>query len=214
MKRINYIASLIQNKKAIVADIGSDHAFLAVTLLKNKQAKTVYNIELNQKPLETGIKNLKANYVYKDTVNVINDGLKNWKKTKSFDYVVISGMGGNNIIEILKHAKVKIKNLILCPNNNAFAVRKYLSKSGWKFVHEAIINESKYFYPLMQVSKTKGVKYSNNKDWYFGKLNLKQKDLNFVKMNKERLNYLKKNKIAKYNKKYAMEVKLLNDCSK
>ena len=214
MKRLDCIASLINNKKAIVADIGSDHAFLAVKLLKNKQVKTVYNIELNQKPLDNGIRNLKANFVYKNTVNVINDGLKNWKKTKSFDYVVISGMGGKNIVEILKNTKVKINFLILCPNNNAFMLRKYLSNHNWKFVFETIVKESKYYYPVICVSKTKGIKYSNNKDWYFGKLNLKQKEVNFVKMNKERLNYLKKNKIAKYNKKYAMEVKLLNDCSK
>ena len=214
MKRINCIASLIQNKKALVADIGSDHAFLAIQLLKNKQVKTVYNIEINQKPLDTGIRNLKANYVYKDTVNVVNDGLKNWNLTKYFDYVVISGMGGKNIVEILKNAKVKIKNLILCPNNNALMLRKYLSKNKWKFVYETIVHESKYVYPLMLVAKTKGIKYTNNKDWYFGKLNLKQKGDNFIKMNKERLNYLKKNKIAKYNKKYAMEVKLLNDCCK
>ena len=214
MKRLDCIVSLINNKKAIVADIGSDHAFLAVKLLKNKKVKIVYNIEINQKPLETGIRNLKANFVYKNTVNVINDGLKNWKHTKSFDYVVISGMGGKNIVEILKNAKVKIKNLILCPNNNVFMLRQYLSKHNWKFVFEAIVNESKYFYPVIYVSKTKGIKYSNNKDWYFGKLNLKKKDRNFVKMNNERLKYLKKNKIAKYNKKYALEVKLLNDYCK
>ena len=211
MSRLDFIASLIDNKQALVADIGSDHAFLAVKLLKNKQVKTVSNIEINQKPLEAGIKNLKANFVYKDTVNVINDGLKNWTLTKYFDYVVIAGMGGLNITEILKNAKVKIKNLILFPNNNAFLRRKYLSKNNWKFVYETIVNESKYYYPVIYVSKTKGIKYSNNKDWYFGKLNIKQKEPNFIKMNKERWNYLKKNKIAKYNNKYELEAKLLND---
>ena len=214
MKRINCIANLIHDPKALVADIGSDHAFLAIRLLKNKQAKTVYNIEINQKPLDAGIKNLKANFVFKNTVNVINDGLKNWKLTKYFDYVVIYGMGGKNIVNILSKAKVKIKNLILCPNNKFWALRKYLSKQKWKFVYETIVHESKYFYPIMLVSKSKGIKYTNNKDWYFGKLNLKQKETDFVKMNKERLKYLKKNKIVTYNQKYPLEEKLLNESFK
>ena len=59
MNRIAAIANRIKKEKCIVADIGSDHAFLALILLKNKKVGKIYNIEINEKPLNVSINNTK-----------------------------------------------------------------------------------------------------------------------------------------------------------
>ena len=75
MNRINAIVKRIKKKECIVADIGSDHAFLALSLLKNKNLGKIYNIEINEKPLNITINNTKQYAKTKKVINVLNDGL-------------------------------------------------------------------------------------------------------------------------------------------
>jgi len=77
MNRIAAIANRIKKEKCIVADIGSDHAFLALEILKNKKVNKIYNIEINQKPLNMSINNTRKYATTNKVINVLNDGLKN-----------------------------------------------------------------------------------------------------------------------------------------
>ncbi len=76
MIRINYIADLIKPCKRVI-DIGSDHAYLAINLLSNQKAEMVCNVEVNQQPLDVGIKNLTKHHLLDKTQNILNDGIKN-----------------------------------------------------------------------------------------------------------------------------------------
>ena len=76
MIRINYIADLIKPCKRVI-DIGSDHAYLAINLLSNQKAEMVCNVEVNQQPLDAGIKNLTKHHLLDKTQNILNDGIKN-----------------------------------------------------------------------------------------------------------------------------------------
>ena len=217
MNRIDAIVKRIKRKKCIVADIGSDHAFLALSLLKSKNIGKIFNVEINKKPLNTSINNTKRYAKTKKVINVLNDGLRKWKYDKYFDYVVISGMGGNNIINIIKNIdkEIKIDNLILVPNNGNTLLRKFLSKQGWYFKYEQIILEHKYYYQLIHVTKHKTVNClaaKNKNDYYFGVYNLKHQSANFSKMLKHRLQFIKNNPQAiKYNKNIKQEMELIND---
>ena len=217
MNRINAIARRIKKKECIVADIGSDHAFLALTLLKNKNVDKIYNIEINEKPLNVSINNTKPYIKTKRVVNVLNDGLSKWKYDKRFDYVVISGMGGKNIINIIKNidGDIQIDNFILVPNNGTTSLRKFLSKQGWYFQYEQTILEHNYYYQLIHVSKHKTIKSllaKDKNDYYFGIYNLKHQSVNFNNMLKQRLEFIKNNPQAiKYNKNMKQEMELIND---
>lgn len=217
MNRINAIAKRIKKKECIVADVGSDHAFLALILLKNKKVGKIYNIEINEKPLNVSINNTKEYIKTKKVVNVLNDGLKKWKYDKRFDYVVISGMGGNKIIDIIKSIEedVKIENFILVPNNATTSLRKFLSTQGWYFQYEQTIFEHNYYYQLIHVSKHKTIKslFAKDKnDYYFGIYNLKHQSVNFNKMLKQRLEFIKNNpQTIKYNRSIKQEMELIND---
>ena len=217
MNRINEIAKQIKKKKCIVADIGSDHAFLALELLKTKKVSKIYNVEINQKPLNVSINNTKKYAITKKVINILNDGLNNWKYERHFDYVVISGVGGNTIINIMNHidTNIKIDNFILIPNNKVDLLRKFLAKNNLYFEYEKTIRESNYYYQLIHVTKNKtknSLMVKTKNDCYFGTYNLKHQSLIFNKMLKQRLKFIQNNsKLIKYNKNIKNEMRLIND---
>lgn len=127
MKRIKTIANLI-HRCHCVYDIGSDHAFLAILILKNKIANHVVNIENKINPLNNGKKNLLKNDLIDKTTNVINNGLQNITKKVKIkpNYIVVAGLGGSTIVKILKTCRLIKKEItfIFCPNSQAYILRK------------------------------------------------------------------------------------------
>lgn len=216
MSRFDEIINQITKKECVVADIGSDHAFVALRLLDKGIVKTIYNVEINKIPLQNSINNT-APYLKTGKVkNIINDGLKDWNYDKHFDYVVISGMGGNNIIYIIENIDkdIIVDHFILIPNNNADKLRSYLSSKGYYFEFEKVVMERSYFYQLIHVtkSKTKNSLFAKTKyDFYFGVQNLKNRDSMFEKMLLERLKYIKNSGAEKFNDKIREEIKIIND---
>ena len=60
MNRIDEIINQVTKKECVVADIGSDHAFVALKLLDKGFVKTIYNVEINEIPLQNSINNTAA----------------------------------------------------------------------------------------------------------------------------------------------------------
>jgi tRNA (adenine22-N1)-methyltransferase len=209
--RIKAITKLIK-KNSIVVDIGSDHAILAISLLNKHIAKHVYNIEINTAPLQNTINNLTHAGLLQNTTNILADGLQTKEIKHSIDYCVISGMGGQNIIDILKRAnkKIKISNYILVPNNNAPLLRKYLKSAKQHIAYETVIYQNKYFYNLMMINNA-GLKIANAEDIYFGPYLLKHQSTAFKRMIQNRKKYIINNKLDKLNIKLRNELKIINN---
>ena len=127
MKRIKAITNLIHHCHCVY-DIGSDHAFLSILLLKNKITEHVVNIENKINPLNNGKKNLQKSNLIDKTTNIINNGLQNITKKVKIkpNYIVIAGLGGGTIIKILKTCRLTKKNItfIFCPNLQSNLIRK------------------------------------------------------------------------------------------
>ena len=136
--RIKTISELI-DKSMVVADIGCDHAYLSI-LLKEKGLKSVA-IDNKETVIGIALKNIKK-HNDKDYVEVIlSDGLEflpNYVNT-----LVISGMGGKNIIDILKKGDLSnIDNLILLPHKDLFILRQSLQEIGFKIANEYLVFEN------------------------------------------------------------------------
>ena len=173
MKRINYIADLIKSNSNYVMDVGSDHAYLAIELLKQNKVKFVYNVEINELPLQQGIKNLEKYNLLDKTDNILNNGLLGLEskyKDLEFDYLVIAGMGSNNIIKILENNKLCFRTYILQTNRNEYLLRKWLLKNKYSIKQEHIIYERGIYYVLLEVVKKKNKNLYTQKELKFGKL--------------------------------------------
>ncbi|MDE7075374.1 MAG: class I SAM-dependent methyltransferase, partial [Malacoplasma sp.] len=173
--RIREIANLINNTK-IVVDVGSDHAQLSIFLISENRANLVYNIEKNDKPFLNSVNNTKK---YKDKIiNLKSDGFEKFDKSIEIDYCTISGMGSKTMIEILCKCINKIKNIIVCPNNNEYLIRKFAYDNFYKIKKDFFIRENEIFYPIIWLSKSEGIKQKNfKKNLLCGEKKVKKDDL-------------------------------------
>ena len=178
--RLKLIGDLV-NKNDNVLDIGCDHGLLEIYLLKKKIK--VVGTDNKKGPLDICKSNLKKEKVKCELR--LGDGLDTYKDE---DTVIISGMGGLNIIKILNNdvnKSKKVNKYILSPNNYIKDVRMYLNKLGY-YIEDEILIKDKYIYTVIVFKK--GKKRYNKKEYYFGPILLKNKNKLFNEYYKKDLN--------------------------
>lgn len=165
MTRLDKIAALIK-PNSIVCDIGCDHAYLLLKLY-NKISKG-FACDIAQKPLDTAIKTIRENNIGDKITPILSNGLQNIKQD-TFDTLVIAGMGGELISDILEDCKY-IKNprydIFLQPMTKASDLRLYLYTHGFSIVNEVISIEDRRVYTILQVKYTGEVKSPNIVDCF------------------------------------------------
>lgn len=134
-----------------VADIGCDHGYLGIYLLKNGIAKSVIASDINEGPLQSAVRNSEKFGVRDKMTFYLSDGAQNIPR--EFDTLVCAGMGGDTMVSILTSApwlKSEQYRLILqCQSKNAI-LRQYLSENGWCIRQEQIIPDGKFLYTVLE----------------------------------------------------------------
>ena len=122
-----------------LADIGTDHAYLPAALILGGRISSAIAADLRKGPLENAEATVRT-YGIADKVQLrLSDGLK-FVLPDEVDDIVIAGMGGILIAEILEAApwvKDKSKQLVLQPQSHSEDVRKYLYTNGFEIIEEA-----------------------------------------------------------------------------
>lgn len=133
---------------ACVADIGCDHGYLGIWLLRQGIASYVYACDLREKPLEKA----KANSVSYGTADRmafhVADGLSALE-AGTVDTVVCAGMGGDNIACILEAApwvRDPAYTLILQPQTSGNDLRRWLGENGFSIQREALVQDGGFLY--------------------------------------------------------------------
>ena len=177
--RLKLIASFVDDNSYVI-DVGCDHALLDIFLVQNKlNVKTIAS-DVNKGPLDSAKKNIQ-DYKLEDKIEVkLGDGIRTINDL--VDTIVISGLGGETIIDILKEDISRLKNiktLILSPHSDIYQVRKEVTNLGYKIVDELFIYDQKKPYVIIKFIKGKE-KYSDD-DLFFGPIILKEKNASFYK---------------------------------
>ena len=135
-----------------VADIGCDHGYLGIYLLKNNIASHVIAADINEGPLNAAVFNSEK-YGVRDRVQFfLSDGVKNIPR--EFDTMVCAGMGGDTMISILEAApwlKEGNYRLILQCQSKRPELRKYLGENGWWIREETVLKDGRFLYTVMEV---------------------------------------------------------------
>ena len=135
-----------------VADIGCDHGYLGIYLLKNNIVKSVIAADINEGPLNAAVFNSEK-YGVRDRIQFfLSDGVKNIPR--EFDTLVCAGMGGDTMISILEAAqwlKDEKYRLILQCQSKRPELRRYLSDNGWMIREEAVVKDGRFLYTVMEV---------------------------------------------------------------
>ena len=171
--RLKKIGDLVE-ANSFCLDVGCDHGLLDIYLVKqNKNIKAVAS-DIAKGPLEQAKKNIQREGL-QDQIEVrLGSGLDTY--TKEIDTIIISGMGGRNIIGILRdNSKVlkKIKTLILSPNNYQENVKKYCCKNGFYIENEEFVRDNRFIYQIIVLKP--GIKKYTKKEYFFGPVFIQKK---------------------------------------
>lgn len=161
-----------------LADIGSDHAFLPIDMLKNQRIAHAIITDINDMPLKNSMDHVNQyrmqNYCEfrkGSGLEIIKDG--------DADLISICGMGGDLIATIIKNGIDTAKSaekLVLQPMTNHALLRKNITEMGFRIIDEKMIRDRHLFYQIFSVQKGDEKQYKNEIDFEFSPLLRYNKD--------------------------------------
>ncbi len=148
--RLLAVASFVRDG-AYLCDVGTDHAYLPIYLAENGRIRACLASDIHEGPCESARAHIAANG-FADIIKVKRaDGLAGFAPQGKTD-VVIAGMGGALICEILEKAealKTGDVRLILQPMRNVPDVRAYLYENGFDITDEKLAREDERIYEII-----------------------------------------------------------------
>lgn len=150
-KRLQRCADYI-GKTNRVADIGCDHGYLGISLLKNGQVKSVIAADIRPMPLQAAKENAKRFGFDEQMEFFLSDGAA--AIPRDFDVMVCAGMGADTMISIIENApwlKSTSYRLVLQCQSKTAMLRKYLNENGFSIVRESAIKDGRFLYSVMEV---------------------------------------------------------------
>lgn len=138
--RLKAIAAMVPFGKS-VADIGTDHAYLPVYLIKNGQINRAIAADINKGPYLAAKKTVAAAGLEDRIAVRLGSGLAVVLPGET-DVLVIAGMGGGTIVGILAErpdVAASFERLIIQPMADAAEARRYFIQNGWKIVEEDLV---------------------------------------------------------------------------
>lgn len=136
-----------------VADIGCDHGYLGIHLLKTGVAGSIIASDINEGPLQSAmIHSVKFGVREKMTFHLSN-GVQSIPR--DFDVCVCAGMGADTIISILDSApwlQDSRYRLVLQCQSKRPELRRWLWTQGWRIHRETLAKDGKFVYSIMEVS--------------------------------------------------------------
>ena len=135
-----------------VADIGCDHGYLGIHLLKGRIASSVIASDINEGPLQSAMMNARKFGVQEQISFYLSNGVRSIPR--DFDSMVCAGMGADTIISILENSgwlEEKRYRLILQCQSKRPELRKWLHDNGYRICRETLAKDRKFVYSIMEV---------------------------------------------------------------
>ena len=160
--RLEAIGKLVP-QGCVLADIGTDHAYLPVWLLEQGKIASAIAGDIAEGPC-LAAKNTVSMHGMKGKVEVrLGSGLKVLQAGEA-DCIAIAGMGASTMIEILEadmSLAVEAKRLVLQPMAGAASLRKWLIQNGWHIVTEDLVADGRHLYEIMAVERGESEAFSD-----------------------------------------------------
>jgi tRNA A22 N-methylase len=152
--RLKFISQLISTP-TVVWDIGCDHGLLGLGFRDNKEVKEINLVD----PSFDVVNKLKIAVDSDISMPKILIHCKKGQEiklnTKFKNSLIITGMGGKEILDILKFVLPQLKQddeIIISPHRNFLLLREYLSQSSYRLVSESVVSDSGHFYQVLKLS--------------------------------------------------------------
>ena len=168
--RLRAVLDLINNCD-ILADIGTDHAYLPIEACNANLCTKAIACDINKGPLDIANVNIATAGLCNCIETRLGDGLKPLN-TNEADCIVISGMGGMRIWNILQSEPCKAryaKKLILQPQHDLEELRKKLHGTGYEISTEKLVIEDSRFYVILLARYIGEVTQWEEQEYFFGR---------------------------------------------
>ena len=136
-----------------MADIGCDHGYVAIELVRRRICGHVIAMDINQGPLRRAGDNIRQYGMQEAIETRLSDGMEALCEGEA-DGIICAGMGGRLMISILESGRGLIggmQQIILQPQSEIREVRAYLRSSGFVTDREDMVCEDGKYYPMMRV---------------------------------------------------------------
>lgn len=191
-KRLLAIAKAIAQHKqgTILADIGTDHAYLPCFLYDQGVIEKAYACDVAEGPLASSKQTIIANHMEGKIIPLLGNGLDPIVN-EDVDMISICGMGGMLMIEILDaHNEMHDHRFFLQANNGLAELRAYLAGHHFCIIDEDLVEDAHHIYEYMVVEE--GEMVLDEDDLLFGPINRQKKTELFRKKWQFELNVQKK----------------------
>lgn len=148
--RLTSVADLVVIGES-VADIGSDHALLACYLVGEGHCPWAICGELGNGPYYRTLEAVRT-YGLENLIQVRQGNGLEVLAYGEVSTVVLAGLGGNTIVDILSMSPVKtqsFKRLVLQPMNALLEIRRLASINGWKIERETVVQDGDFYVNLV-----------------------------------------------------------------
>ena len=182
-KRLHAVASLV-TQGCRVADVGCDHAYTSIYLIEQEISPHIIAMDVNQGPIDRAKENI-IKYRFEDHIEVRkSNGLEKLKIGEA-DTILIAGMGGGLIIQILSEQMEVFKSvseLVLQPQSEINRVRKMLYENDFLITKEHMLKEDGKYYVMMKavprgvIKDVQAYQLTEEAHFYFGRLLLEQRN--------------------------------------
>lgn len=189
--RLRTLAQMV-DQGAHVADIGTDHAYLPIQLVKEGKVDYAIASDVAAGPLENAEKDIIAADLKNKIETRLGSGLETISAKDRIDTVVIAGMGGKLMTNILNEAwsrNFHFATLILEPNVGEPGVREWLSAHKYQIINEKIIAEAGHIYELIKAQELENTISLTDRQIFFGPEILKEKNQVFYQKWRDQLAY-------------------------
>ncbi|WP_339434000.1 MULTISPECIES: tRNA (adenine(22)-N(1))-methyltransferase [unclassified Pseudomonas] len=167
---------------ARLADIGSDHGYLPVALMRRGVLEAAVAGEVALTPFHSAERTVRENDLQQHITVRLANGLAAIGLEDGITAITICGMGGETIRDILESGKSRLsgaERLILQPNGGEQPLRQWLMNNGYRILSEEVLHENRFDYEIIVAERAETVAYTDQ-ELYFGPLQMQARSPAFL----------------------------------
>jgi tRNA (adenine22-N1)-methyltransferase len=167
---------------ARLADIGSDHGYLLVALIKRGLIETAVAGEVALTPFHAAQRSVRENGLSQHISVRLANGLAAIEPADGITAISLCGIGGETIRDILDRDQARLsgdERLILQPNGGEQPLRHWLMEHGYRILGEEVLRENRFNYEIIVPERNGPVLYTAQ-ELYFGPLHLQERSPAFL----------------------------------
>ena len=147
--RMQQVAAMVEPCRT-AADVGCDHGYVAMELVEKGIVRQMIAMDVRKGPLARAEENVRQRQLQARIACRLSDGLE---ALSPGDSIIIAGLGGPLMIHILERGsnhRLGTEALVLQPQSDIPAVRRYLHRIDYEIVKESMVFEDEKYYVIMK----------------------------------------------------------------